>query len=83
MQASNVGDISAAHPVVFAIGDFRGLFAVTVQLGLLGVQCIQMEKAMEMHLQFYCPCSLLNVPVGAWNAIQNSNDHFDFLSQTS
>ena len=74
MQASDVGDTSAAHPVVFVIGAFRGLFAVTVQLGLLGVRCIQMEKAMEMHLQLYRPCSLLNVPVGAWNAIRNSND---------
>ena len=83
MLASDVAGTSAAHPVVLVIGAFRVLFAVTVQLGLLRVQCIQMEKAMEMHLQLYHPCSLLNVPVGAWNAIRNSNDHFDYLSQTS
>ena len=83
MQASDVGDTSTAHPVMFVIGVFRGLFTLTVQLGLLGVWCIQMEKAMEMHLQLYHPCSLLNVPKGAWNATQNSNDQFDFRSQTS
>ena len=77
MQASDVGDTSAAHPVVFMIGAFRGLFAVTVQLGLLEVWCIQMEKAMEMHLQLCHPYSLLTIPEGAWNAVWNSNDHFD------
>ena len=83
MQASDVGGTSTAHPVVFVIGAFHGLFAVTVQLGLLGVQYIQMEKAMEMHLQLYRPCSLLNIPEGAWNAVQNSSDHFGVWSQTS
>ena len=83
MLASDVAGTSTAHPVMFVTGTFRVLFAVTVQLGLLEVLCIQMEKAMEMHLQLCRPCSLLNVPEGAWNVVRNSIDHFDFRSQTS
>ena len=83
MLALDVAGTSAAHPVVFVIGAFRIHFAVTVHLGLLEVRCIQMETAMEMHLQLCHHCSLLNVPEVAWNATRNSNDHFDFQSQTS